>query len=110
MDKIISACGELLQCEHDSVIGNKARGKSGNSYAGRSPQRQETGVTYSSAPQVAVSSHERLCLGPGKWQSGEVKYPSHAEGRKVFINVLLTHGPTVTWSSSAVLYHEVSYF
>lgn len=39
-----------------------------------------------------------------------MKYPGQAEGRKVLISVLLTHDPTVPWSSSAALYHVVSYF
>lgn len=52
-------------------------------------------MIYSSAPRLAESSEERLWSGPGEQQSAGVKCCGQAEGRKVFINVLLAQGPTV---------------
>lgn len=110
MDKTHSACGELLQELHGRIRGKEAKEKKWNSYTGRSAQHHKAGVIYSSAPQLAVSSEERLWPGLGERQSAGVRCRSQAEGRKVFINVLLAQGPTVPQSSSTVLCHAVSYF
>jgi len=106
----ISACSELLQFKHNRITENETKEKHGNSYAGRSAQHHKAGVIYSSASQLAVSSEDRLWPGPGERQSAGLKSCGQVEERKVLINVLHTQGPTVPWSSSAVLGHAVSYF